>query len=294
MIKVSGPSTAQTILKPSYYTDGTMKLSNINNEEIFFEKDPSYIKIIWLYESDEEMVFLMYIVKHFREISENEPKIELIMPYIPNARMDRVKNKNEVFTLKYFAEFINSLNFWKVKVLDPHSDVSLSLINKVYVDESELAPMLFTILMKIKERDKNLVVYFPDASAKKRYEDLVEFLPCLGSCQGITTKNHDNGEINGIEVVCDSELHLNGKSVLIIDDIVSYGNTMYLGAKKLKELGVERIYAFASHVEETCIHNEYGAMQKAFDEGLIEKLFTTNSIYINVPEYEKIEVVYAY
>ena len=80
MIKVSGPSTGQTIIKPSYYSDGTMKLSDINNEEIFKEKDPSYIKITWLYENDEEMIFLMYIVKHFRDISENEPKIELILP----------------------------------------------------------------------------------------------------------------------------------------------------------------------------------------------------------------------
>jgi ribose-phosphate pyrophosphokinase len=292
MIKVSGPSTAQTVIVPSYYSDGTMKLCNINNEELFFEKDPAYIKITWLYEYDEEMIFLMYLVKHFRDISESEPKIELIMPYIPNARMDRVKNKNEVFTLKYFAEFINSLNFWKIKVLDPHSDVSVSLLNKVHVDDSELAPLLFAILMKIKERD--IILYFPDASAKKRYNDLVGFLPCQCACQGYINKNHDTGEVINIDFVCDCDITLKGKNILIVDDIISYGKTMYHSAKKLKELGVEKIYAFASHVEETSLHNGYGMMTKAFNEGLIEKLFTTNSIYVNMPDNEKVEVVYTF
>lgn len=296
MIKVSGPSTGQTVIKPSTYSDGTMKLANINNEELFFEKDPQYIKITWLYENEEEMILLMYLVKHFRDISENEPKIELVMPYIPNARMDRVKNKHEIFTLKYFAEFINSLNFWKVKVLDPHSDVSLSLINKIHVDETELAPLLFMILMKIKDKDslQNLVLYFPDASAKKRYSDLIEMLPCQCSCQGFIHKNHETGEITNVDVVCECEVSLKGKNVLIVDDIVSYGTTMYHGAKKLKELGVEKVYAFASHVEETSLHNGYGLMGKAFEENLIEKLYTTNSIYVNVPENDKVEVVYTF
>jgi hypothetical protein len=35
-------------------------------------------------------------------------------------------------------------------------------------------------------------------------------------------------------------------------------------------------------------------MNKAFNEGLIEKLFTTNSIYVNVPDDDKVEVVYTF
>ena len=44
--------------------------------------------------------------------------------------MDRVKNRDEVFTLKWFAEFINSLGFESVKVLDPHSNVAMALIDR--------------------------------------------------------------------------------------------------------------------------------------------------------------------
>lgn len=45
--------------------------------------------------------------------------------------MDRVKNPDEVFTLKYFCEFINDLKFDVVYVNDPHSDVSMALLNNV-------------------------------------------------------------------------------------------------------------------------------------------------------------------
>ncbi len=49
--------------------------------------------------------------------------------------MDRVKNSDEVFTLKYFAEFINDLKFDTVEVGDPHSNVSTMLIDNISIIE---------------------------------------------------------------------------------------------------------------------------------------------------------------
>ena len=60
-------------------------------------------------------------------------KVSLFMPYIPNARMDRVKVDEDTFTLKYFAEIINSLSFTSVSVLDPHSSVSEALIERIRI-----------------------------------------------------------------------------------------------------------------------------------------------------------------
>lgn len=53
------------------------------------------------------------------------------MPYIPHARMDRVQELEDVFTLKYFCQVINSLHFDKVIVRDAHSNVSLALLDRV-------------------------------------------------------------------------------------------------------------------------------------------------------------------
>ena len=60
--------------------------------------------IEWYYENEYEFVGLIYITKHLK--SHGIQDIDLFMPYIPNARMDRVKDSEDVFTLKYFAEIL--------------------------------------------------------------------------------------------------------------------------------------------------------------------------------------------
>ena len=106
----------------SRFPDGTLHLV----PEIDMSNVDYHVTISWYYENDSEMAALMFLTKHFKE---NGFEVILFMPYIPNARMDRVKNENDVFTLKYFADFINSLHFSLVIVLDPHSAVSEALIN---------------------------------------------------------------------------------------------------------------------------------------------------------------------
>ena len=87
--------------------------------------------ITWKYDGDEECILLWYLVNHIRD-HDRDVRLRLLLPYIPNARMDRVKNADEVFTLKWFAEFINTLDFDDVLVDDPHSNVSAALLATVY------------------------------------------------------------------------------------------------------------------------------------------------------------------
>lgn len=114
MIKINGEE-----LKVEHYPDGTQRLN----------VEPRFLNCIeWRYENEEELSTLIYITKHLK--NSNCKNINLYMPYIPNSRMDRTKDKEEVFTLKYFADVINWLEFDRVFVLDVHSDVSKCLINK--------------------------------------------------------------------------------------------------------------------------------------------------------------------
>lgn len=67
-----------------------------------------------------------------RELQERYPnlKLNLFMPYLPYSRMDRREaGSGHVFTLKYFAEFVNSLKLHHVYTFDAHSDVSSALFN---------------------------------------------------------------------------------------------------------------------------------------------------------------------
>lgn len=111
--------------------------------------EPPIFSITWKYDDDEECILLWYLTNHIRE-NNQRPIIRLSLPYIPNARMDRVKNADEVFTLKWFAEFINALGFDRVLVSDPHSNVSTALFDRVCVIDAQ--PNIRRVLDKLNDK----------------------------------------------------------------------------------------------------------------------------------------------
>lgn len=194
----------------------------------------------------------------------------LRMPYIPNARMDRIKNEDEVFTLKYFCEFINSLNFTSVFVLDAHSDVSAALLNRCVNDN----PKAY-IQKAIEEISGDIILYFPDAGAAKRYADL---FPELMYCYGEKKRDWKTGKIQGLEIRKNG-IELSSKTILMIDDIISYGGSLYYSANALYEEGGSKIYAYATHTEDSILDKEKGTFIKSLENHRVERLFTTNSLF---------------
>ena len=279
-------------IEVKHFPDGTQMLfdCNVNN---FPENLGKYV-ITWNYESDEELITLIYIVNHIRKTLAATP-IHLNMPYLPNARMDRTKNSSEVFTLKYFANIINSLHFDQVFVLDPHSDVSVALLNNVTVINPD--DYIAKTIQQIKdnnhiEDDKEIVLYFPDAGAYKRYKD-IECLKPYEKIYGQKVRDWNTGKITGLTIVDKDNNTIQGSFennyVLMIDDIISFGGTMYYSAVKINEFNPKVIYAYATHVEPKSFWNiDKGTFRKAFgysnydgseNKQIVTKLYTTNSIY---------------
>ena len=265
MIKINGQKVTIYAFPDNTKLFTTTSLSDIYN----WGRVDRSIQITWHYESDDEMVSLMYITKHLQ--AHGATNIGLLMPYIPNARMDRVKCHTDVFTLKYFAEFINSLGFSYVIVLDPHSYVSEALINNIRV----MNPRDY-IIDATNDCTPNLL-FFPDEGAMKRYSSLLSKEYAFG----IKRRDWATGKIEGLDVAgCVDKIK--DSRILIVDDICSRGGTFYHSAKKLKELGAKEIYLYITHCENTILEGEL------LTSGLIEKAYTTNSIFTK--EHEKIEV----
>ena len=275
MIRVSGE-----IVKINKFPDGTPRI-NLDVENI---KEDEYdgrpcILIDWFYENNDEMFYLMLIKKHLEKHLANVDYY-LFMPYIPNARMDRVKNDDEVFTLKYFCDFINSLNFSRVYVLDAHSDVSTALLNNCKNDN----PRDY-IKDAIRQISDDIVLYFPDAGAAKRYSDL---FPEIMYCYGEKKRDWKSGKILGLDIRSNG-IDLNGKTVLMIDDIIAYGGSLFYSANALKEAGVDKIYAYATHTENSILDREKGTLIKSLENNTVERLFTTNSLFSG--KHDKITVL---
>lgn len=207
--------------------------------------------------------------------------IELFIPYIPYSRQDRICDNGEAFSLKVFANLINSCNFKKVYVVDPHSDVSLALINNIKViDTLNFLKVTMNRINSISGLDideefckSNIVLVSPDSGSNKKINKIVEklyqnyyFENKVVKCD----KNRDvrTGKLTNFEVFCDD---LKGKTCLIIDDICSYGGTFQGIANALKEKNSGKIYLYVSHYEGVADINK-------LKESGIEHVFTTDSM----------------
>ncbi|MDR2888709.1 MAG: ribose-phosphate pyrophosphokinase [Lachnospiraceae bacterium] len=226
----------------------------------------------WIYEEDEEML-LYFITRHLRErFGVNE--LILRMPYLPHARMDRVKHQDEVFTLKYFCDFINDLHFDRVLVRDAHSNVSLGLLNNVIAEP--IAENIIGLIGRLLDK-KSDIVFYPDEGSCKRYSEMISF-PCAF---GLKERDWQTGQILNLSV--QGVIPPKPFKVLIIDDISSYGGTFLHAARKLKELGATQIYLYVTHCEHSILSGEL------IDSGLLEKIYTTESIF--TADHRMIEVI---
>lgn len=218
------------------------------------------IKVEWLYEGDDELFTLICVKRHIdRHFGGNDVVLDL--PYIPHARMDRVKSDSDVFTLKYFCEIINSLNFKIVWVRDAHSNVSLALLDNVY-DMGVRGYIDVAAAMA-----KADALFFPDEGAMKRYSEQSP----MPYAFGMKKREWETGKILGLDIIHPE--NIKDKNVLIVDDICSKGGTFFHAAKALKAAGAKSVSLYVTHCEHSITLGELAA-----SDGLVDHVYTTKSI----------------
>lgn len=266
-----------TEVRVEHFPDGTQRIVLENLPKMEWRNTH---EITWKFETEEELSTLIYVTRHLR----NMPCIQEIylnLLYLPNARMDRIHNQREVFTLRGFADVINWLRFDVVRVLDVHSNVGAALLNNVLVYTPER--YIKEVLKQIGEDP--IILYFPDEGAAKRYSGLLQGMPY---CYGEKKRDWDTGKILGLNVRTNG-MGLGGQTVLMIDDIIAYGGSLYYSAKELKRIGAKTIYAYATHTENSILDREKGTLIKSLEDNTVERLYTTGSLFAG--EHEKITVL---
>ena len=251
MIKLDGVIVDTTKTFP----DGTLAMKCPS------PRGTNWSTIEWKYENDAELFALICLR---RQLADREVILDLA--YIPHARMDRVKNENDVFTLKYFCEVINSLNFMLVRVLDPHSNVSTALLDRVKAMDVSMHILQAKCFFQNIHPYQEIVMFFPDEGAMKRYS---EHCTCPYTF-GVKKRRWEDGQILGLQIMEPDVVK--DKNVLIVDDICSRGGTFYHSAKALKEAGAADIGLYITHCENTILQGEI------FTSGLIQRVYTTDSL----------------
>lgn len=175
-------------------------------------------------------------------------RIHLFMPYLPYARQDRVMNPGEALSIKVFADLINTCNFKRVMVLDPHSDVGMALVN----NSVSLSDLYYDYVRKVityivtteTSKKKKMVVISPDGGAYKKIYKTCENILYKGDL--IICNKHRDLETNSITGTVIGG-NVKGKICVIIDDICDGGRTFAELGKALKEKGAEKVFLIVTH-----------------------------------------------
>jgi len=187
---------------------------------------------------------------------------EITIPCMFQQQHDCRFNNNESFELKLVCEFINSLNFEKVRVFHPHSSVTPALLNNCEVIDNE--KFILKVLENLNLTNGEVVLMSSDAGGFKPLMKLCKQLNWQGETYS-ASKARERDKLTQVVNRTDFE----GKDVLIIDDICVYGGTFVGLAKLLKERNVGNLYLAVSHIT---VENPN---PEVFD--LFQKVFTTNS-----------------
>lgn len=242
----------------------SVKLDSTNFKFLF---NSSPVILVARIQSSEDFIGLAMIKDALRGL--NQEVSELILPYIPYARQDRVCDKGESFSLDVFITLLGALNFAKITVLDPHSEVASALLNKIA--KVKIVNQLNIISnSKFNEhlcRQKNLVFCSPDAGANKKTSDLAKYIQHEGFIRADKLRDLTNGKIKETIVYADD---LSGKTVVVADDICDFGGTFILLAQELKKKKAEKIILYVTHGIFA------GGFDKLFESG-INEIWTTNS-----------------
>jgi len=197
--------------------------------------------------------------------------LTILLPFFPTATMERVVKEGVVATAnalsKLLANLPNPGRPIRMIVYDLHTlQNQFYLGNHCCADLRSAVPSLYDQVLHRDDTDINAIA-FPDDGAQKRFGSLFEDYPMI-----VCGKVRD-GVNRKVTIKEGSPKDLN---VLIVDDLIQTGGTLYECGKVLKQFGAKSVYAFATH---GVFPNEsWRRFLPDGDRNVFDKVFITNTI----------------
>jgi ribose-phosphate pyrophosphokinase len=219
---------------------------------------------------------LVDAVRHVTDIAVSH----LELAWLPWARQDRHMVNGDSFALKVFANQLNTLNFNKVFLLDPHSDAAAAAINNSVVIAQETCLMKSENLRQAISTGK-LMLVAPDAGALKKIHNVAKASGARD--YAILTKERDvaTGNLTGFALVSGN---VAGKDVLIVDDLCDAGGTFIGSAQVLRDAGARSVSLYVTH----------GVFSKGVENLLnngIDAIYTTTSFASSELREPRVELI---
>jgi ribose-phosphate pyrophosphokinase len=195
-------------------------------------------------------------------------KVVVCAPYLAFMRQDKMFNAGECVSAPIMAKLFNE-NVDKLLTVDPHLHRILKMKDVFSIPAKNLTANQVIgdfVAKKYKTSKKNLMIMGPDWESYQ-WADVIAEIVGVHS----TVLHKDRHSSRNVDVKFTEEVDLKGKTIIIVDDIISTGNTMIKACIKSRKLGAKKIIAIGVHG--LFVENAYKKMDKHFDD-----IFTVNTV----------------
>lgn len=231
----------------------------------FYPERKRVVDILAHIKNSDDLIGLLMVKdavdRHFVNCDKN-----LIIPYFPYARQDRVCNEGESLSVKVITNLVNSMNFKSVTVVDPHSEVTPALINNIRVISQ------FDIFKSIYSESEwsGKYIVAPDAGAYKKSYYFAKSVGAAGviSCNKI--RELSTGKIKELTISDD----VKGLDIVVLDDIGDGMGTFVLLAEHIKNANSKTLII---------THGIFTKGVEVFSK-LYDNVFTTTSYHGFIPD----------
>jgi ribose-phosphate pyrophosphokinase len=172
-------------------------------------------------------------------------RVTAVVPYLCYARKDRRTKPHDPVTTRYIAGLFESVGTHGIVTLEVHNPAAFENAFRCRTVTLTGTP-LFVDYVKTHFANETLSVISPDAGGMKRAELLREKLEAaLGRPigKGLAEKHRSAGVVSGDLFVGD----VAGTIALVIDDLISTGNTLLRAARAARAAGAKRVMALVTH-----------------------------------------------
>lgn len=185
---------------------------------------------------NENLIELLVMIDAVRRASAR--RVTAVLPYYGYARQDRKTRARDPITAKLVANLLTASGARRVITMDLHAGQIQGFFD-IPVDHLPGVPILAQYFLQ--QKLENVVVVSPDMGGVTRARDLAER---IGAPIAIIDKRRPEPNVAEIMNIIGP---IEGKKVIMTDDIIDTAGTITKGAEALKEWGADEIYACCTH-----------------------------------------------
>lgn len=201
--------------------------------------------------------------------------VTCVVPYYGYARQDRKDKPRVSIAAKLMANVLQAAGADRLMTCDLHADQIQGFFD-IPVDHLVAASIFVPYIKKLNL--DNLIFAAPDVGSTKRVREFAKFF----EAEMVVCDKHRKraNEVASMQIIGDVE----GKDVILVDDIIDTAGTLTKAANLLKEKGAVSVRAFCTHPILS------GKAYENVDNSELEELIVTDSIKINEGQSSKIKV----